>query len=347
MRLAAVLPSRDEPSTITGVAEAADQALASSSARIINIDSSGDRRTHQAFTDAHLRASQLGLPGVPQGKGAQALRGLTEAGEADCVLMVDTDTRNPSPVLYRRLVAAVHAGADLALLDYRRAWSEANLTNHIARPLIAATAGIDIPQPIVGDIALSPRGVRTVLAEYQEASGELRPCIDGYGIDAFITRTIARHGTTVSVPTTTAKRHAPSFPHLPAIFHEAVPVLLHATGTSAAPSVALRHPACTLARDARPPDTVRDMRHRLLALLAETGHTPGSLARSWPQPLSEACHQVCAGTPPTVAARTLWPAYLDRVQSYLAIASLGGRPAAERTLAAAMSTFLATMRLPS
>lgn len=230
-RVAAVLPSRDEAATVGAVAQAVDNAVSDQHAMVINADSSMSRDTREAFEAASLRASRRTLPHLRRGKGTQALRAMEDITGADCVMMIDTDTRDPSAPLYRRLVDAVLDGADLALLDYTRTWFEGNLTNHVARPLVAANAGSDIPQPIVGDIALSRRALEWVLHAYHGAELPLRDCVDGYGIDAFITQTVAlAEGIVQSLLTGRVKRHAPSFPHLPVIFAEAVPVLLGAAG---------------------------------------------------------------------------------------------------------------------
>jgi hypothetical protein len=60
--------------------------------------------------------------------------------------------------------------------------------------------------------------------------------VDGYGIDTFLLHTVACLGKPASIRLATTKQHAPSFPHLPAIFDHAVPVLLHPS-TATAPTV--------------------------------------------------------------------------------------------------------------
>lgn len=341
-RLAAVLPSRNEAATVAGVARAVDQALTGWPALIINVDSSSDTTTHDAFTRTSLHATKRGLYDLPCGKGSQVMRGLADTGGAGCVLMLDTDTRNPYPARYRRLVEAVLDGADLALLDYRRSWFEGNLTNHVARPLIATATGHDIPQPIGGDIALSRRAVEVVHATYSGLDDELQGCVDGYGIDAFITRTIACNpgATVTSIPIDGVKRHAPSFPHLHDIFRQAVPVLLNASPSL--PSWSLpSEPAFTLAPTALPAETLHDMDRRLAQLRADA--PPASCTGEWPAPLADAWCQARAGEPAAAATR-LWPAYLDRVRAYLALASRDGCRAAENTLVTAMATFLTRVR---
>ncbi|WP_055534698.1 hypothetical protein [Streptomyces graminilatus] len=56
---------------------------------------------------------------------------------------------------------------------------EANLTSRLARPLIAATTGHDVPQPLVGDLALSAFAVRTVRTAADTLDSQLHPAVDG------------------------------------------------------------------------------------------------------------------------------------------------------------------------
>ncbi|MEU2026980.1 hypothetical protein ABZ565_33315 [Streptomyces sp. NPDC016469] len=111
---------------------------------IIHADSSDTPDTATQFAATPTRADTSGLAGLPRGKGAQILAALRrpELVDAEVVLIADTDTRNPDPAVYRALLDQVRAGAALAIADYPRHWDEANLTNHVARPLIAATTGL-------------------------------------------------------------------------------------------------------------------------------------------------------------------------------------------------------------
>ncbi|MGW2082668.1 hypothetical protein ACWCOW_38175 [Streptomyces sp. NPDC001939] len=134
------------------------------------------------------------------------------------MLIADTDTRNPAPAVYRALLDRVRAGAAFAIADYPRHWDEANLTNHLARPLIAATTGHDVPQPLAGDLALSGQALDAVLRAVEALPAEVSACVDGYGVDAFLLLTAATVGPIASLRLGEPKQHAGSFPHLPAIY---------------------------------------------------------------------------------------------------------------------------------
>ncbi|MGH3624172.1 MAG: hypothetical protein ACRDQ5_20675 [Sciscionella sp.] len=333
---AVVLPSRDEPNTIAAVAMAADRTLGDPDALIVNVDHSRDNSTKQAFDSASTRARRQYLPVPSLGKGVQLLHGLGYVRQLGFgrALVLDTDVTNPSSLLYGSLVAAVEQGCDFAVPAYRRHWFEANLTNHVVRPLLAATTGVDIDQPLAGDVALSVEAVAALEHRYgAQTDAMLRACIGGYGIDAFVTLAVAAmRGRIRSVVWKGTKHHASSFGHLPKIYREAVPVLLAVTAWSD-PIGAVPH-TYDLAPTALPEPSLiamlqelRDLRSACLQLA--TGHP------SWPKALSTAWLRTRRGDAPILVAERLWPFYLDRVMDYLAIGHSQGVAAATDTLAAA------------
>ncbi|WP_367140627.1 MULTISPECIES: hypothetical protein [Streptomyces] len=322
MTAVAILPSRSEAATIADVTSAVDQAIDDPTALIINADCSLDSATTAAFSAVPTRARKLPITHVPAGKGRQVLYALqlVEMPPDTVVLIADTDTRNPEPAMYRALLDAARAGAGCAVADYRRYWDEGNLTHHIARPLLAAT-GIDLPQPLAGDIALSDEACTYALAHRRDLPHELGECVDGYGIDAFLVTAAARSGQRVTgIPLERTKQHAPSFPHLPAIFQQAVPVLLAVTAER--PLRAAEHPgrvAYQLTDRPIPDDRLAAM---VTALDRLAPHTTELSADPWPAPLFAAWRATRNGIPAAQAATTLWPFYIERVRTWLTTSHL-------------------------
>ena len=144
MKIAAVLPSRNEANSIANVALAAAVAIGTSDGVVVNVDASHSDDTARNFRHASMPARREYLRIEEPGKGRQAIAGLRLVLDADCVLIIDTDTTNPAPQTYEALIASVMLGADLAIADYPRFWYEGNLTNHIARPLVLATTGLRV-----------------------------------------------------------------------------------------------------------------------------------------------------------------------------------------------------------
>ncbi|MFF1422052.1 hypothetical protein [Streptomyces sp. NPDC058280] len=323
---AAILPSRDEPATIAAVTAAVDTALNDPRAVIIHTDSSDHPTTSDHFTATPTRARKISLTNVPRGKGAQILEALAHLPDTGGpVLIADTDTRNPDPDVYRELL--VHGERGFAIADYPRYWDEANLTSHLARPLIAAATGHDVPQPLAGDLALSARAIRAVRTAVNTMDARLHQAVNGYGIDAVLLLTAAPTGRLTSVTVQAPKTHAASFPHLPQIYDQAVPVLLALTadwphrlvpGASAPPY--------------RPAHRTLDPGRRaamLATLHALAPADPRYDACPWPVAVADAWHSVRNGAAPHEAAHGLWPHYVHRVRTWLTAATPPNERAAQ------------------
>lgn len=164
--------------------------------------------------------------------------------------------------------------------------------------------------------------------------------MDGYGIDAFLLHTAVCSGRPVSVRLASTKQHAPSFPHLPAIFAHAVPVLLRPATTATATAPTIGEFRIT---ERRMPNQQREqMLARLQALRpAESRYDQNP----WPQTLASAWQAVAGGIPATTVTGWLWPAYLDRVHTWLANggnSDLATRASTLRTAACEVLTALTT-----
>ncbi|MBX6391488.1 MAG: hypothetical protein IRZ08_21280 [Frankia sp.] len=348
MNTAAILPSRNEPATIAAVTAAVDTALAEHRSVIVHADSSDTPDTSECFAATGTRAAKVPLTGLVRGKGAQILAAARrpDLSDADAVLIADTDTRGPDPAVYTALLDRVRDGAALAIADYPRHWDEANLTNHLARPLIAATTGHDVPQPLAGDLALSRAALDAVLDAARALPAEVAACVDGYGIDAFLLLTAATVGPIASVRLDGPKQHAGSFPHLAAIYHQAVPVLLHLTAPwTPPPAPPGGGPALYRAADR----TVEPARlQAMLTTLDSFGPHPGGYdEHPWPLPAADAWHAVNSGTPAPDAARRLWPHYLRRVTDWLTSGPRATTRQREETLAAAHARLHAAVLTPA
>ncbi len=339
----AVLPSRDEAETIGAVAKSIEDALRSCHRALINVDSSETPLTSEAFltgpTTAHRESIQC-----KRGKGWQVLEGLKHADDADIVLLADTDVRNPSDDIYRGMVDAVADGNDLAIAAYRRHWDEGNLTNHIMRPAFCALTGIDIDQPIAGDLAMSGDLARRVLKRSKQfEKTALASCIGGYGIDGLI---VAAANDSLSrprirtCPFETTKLHAPSFPHLPAIYRETVPVMLDAASRGMI-RVGDWNGTFQLGKRELSQASFDRMCH---ALRLEQRSASPETAMSWPKPLIRAIDQARAGADVIEVSKELWPAYIERVLEYLKVGFLSGADAAAETLRDAMREVLGHAR---
>jgi glycosyltransferase involved in cell wall biosynthesis len=121
-------------------------------------------------------ASRVALPGGVDrvvgpylgvtGKGS-AIRAVLEAADtlgASACAIVDADVRSITPEWINRLVSPVLSGkADFVTPIYTRDRHEVTINDLIAFPLTRALYGRDLRQPLGGEVAMSPRAVKSLL----------------------------------------------------------------------------------------------------------------------------------------------------------------------------------------
>jgi hypothetical protein len=227
------IPARNEAATIASVALAADigvrHAFPASDNIIVLADNGSTDGTPAQFLAAPTTTRRLVIQsgGVGTGKGTNVLALVRMALECDAerLILLDADVRSAEPVWIGRLAAALDTGMPtLAVPTYRRNRYEANTTNHLASPLVAALFGTPLQQPIGGEFALNRALLHQVRRWKAPASVSL------YGIDIWLTANALREGhQVVEVPLGT-KLHNSPFPkilHLPlqvldSLFHVAL-----------------------------------------------------------------------------------------------------------------------------
>ncbi|MEV4314845.1 glycosyltransferase [Actinocrispum sp. NPDC049592] len=224
------IPARNEAATIANVATVADAGLRAACPGndnlIVLADNGSTDGTPARFLAAETRTRRLVVssPGAGTGKGTNLLALMRMAVEhgAERLILLDADVRSGEPEWIRRLAAAVDSPAPvLAVPTYRRNRYEANTTNHLASPLVAALFGTPLQQPIGGEFALNQALLRRAVNWPVPASAEL------YGIDIWLTANTLREGHHVEEVPLGTKLHNSPFPkilHLPlqvldALFH--------------------------------------------------------------------------------------------------------------------------------
>ncbi|CCH33346.1 family 2 glycosyl transferase [Actinosynnema sp. NPDC047251] len=224
------IPARDEARTVGLVASAADAGLHRASPDGVNVvvlaENGSTDGTVERFAETPLRArgEVVSSPGVGTGKGTNVFAVMDRALElaADRVLLLDADVRSAEPEWVERLADAV-AGAEpvLAVPAYRRDRYEANTTNHLASPLLAAVYGVHVQQPIGGEFAFNR-------AFLERSRGWPRPeSASLYGIDVWLTANALReHVRVVEVPLG-RKLHNSPFPKILRLPQQVLDSLFH------------------------------------------------------------------------------------------------------------------------
>jgi len=180
------LPAYNEQTTVRNVAEMVSDGLLRSNvapqdADIVLIDSDSSDATVAEFEAAKLAFSRQVLiikEGI-RGKGINLIKFLERAKsiEAENALMFDADLVSITADWIHRYVARLMEGLDYVTPSYSRNKYEGSATNHLAFPVIYATSGRYIRQPIGGDFALSRKFYEHLLEQ------ERHPDTLKYGID--------------------------------------------------------------------------------------------------------------------------------------------------------------------
>lgn len=241
MNIVVGIPARNEAATVATVAHAADaglrEAFPTGTNTIVLADNGSTDGTPERFLAAGTGTSQrvIASGGTGTGKGTNvlALVRLALECQADRLILLDADVRSGQPDWISRLAAAVDDEAPtLAVPTYRRNRYEANTTNHLASPLVAALFGTPLQQPIGGEFALNRALLERVVEWTRPASASL------YGIDIWLTANTMREGHRIVEVPLGAKLHNSPFPKILHLPMQVLDSLFHVTAQLAAPNPA-------------------------------------------------------------------------------------------------------------
>ncbi|MBB5956891.1 hypothetical protein FHS29_003484 [Saccharothrix tamanrassetensis] len=224
------IPARDEARTVGAVALAADaglhRAFPQGSNVVVLAENGSTDGTVQRFAEVPLRSRKVVVgsagPGTGKGTNVFAVMDRAAALDADRVLLLDADVRSTEPEWIGRLAEAVDGDEPvLAVPAYRRNRFEANTTNHLASPLLAAVYGVHVQQPIGGEFAFNRAFLRRARTWPRPDSAYL------YGIDVWLTANALReHVRVVEVPLG-RKLHNSPFPKILRLPQQVLDSLFH------------------------------------------------------------------------------------------------------------------------
>ncbi|RKT56222.1 family 2 glycosyl transferase [Saccharothrix australiensis] len=224
------IPARDEESTVGAVARAADAGLHHAFPHGTNVvvlaENGSTDDTVRRFADAPLRSRKLVIssdgPGTGKGTNVFAIMDRALELDADRVLLLDADVRSAEPGWVGLLADAV-AGDEpvLAVPAYRRDRFEANTTNHLASPLLAAVFGVHVQQPIGGEFAFNRAFLDLAASWPRPGSAYL------YGIDVWLTANALRERVRVVEVPLGRKLHNSPFPKILRLPQQVLDSLFH------------------------------------------------------------------------------------------------------------------------
>ncbi|ATE56093.1 glycosyltransferase family 2 protein [Actinosynnema pretiosum] len=224
------IPARDEERTVRGVAEAADAGLRLAFPHgdnaVVLADNGSTDGTVARFAETPLRARKVvarsGREGT--GKGTNVFAVFDRARElgADRVLLLDADVRSAEPGWVGALAEAVDGDEPvMALPCYRRDRYEANTTNHLVSPLLAAVHGAHVQQPIGGEFAFNRAFLERAATWERPDSAQL------YGIDVWLTANALREGLRLVEVPLGRKLHNSPFPKILRLPQQVLDSLFH------------------------------------------------------------------------------------------------------------------------
>ena len=147
-----------------------DQCFPNDECILVNADNCSSDNTAGEFLKAQVSHSLVSLrtePGI-RGKGYnfQLLFSYALEHNADLLITLDADLEVVGKDWLSMLSKPVFEGkADFVIPVYSRYWYDGNLTNQIVSPLVLATTGVPIRQPIAGEFGFSPTALRQFMKE--------------------------------------------------------------------------------------------------------------------------------------------------------------------------------------
>lgn len=224
MKVYICIPSLNESKNIGLITKIIDQGLQNLSSsynglidgKIINIDSSSEDDTVNLFNKVEtFFPKESIILEQPRGKGRNLLHFIKLAylDKVDYCLTIDADVVSVNPSWIKDLLTPIlNKEADFVTPLYERSRFEGSTTNHFAYPLVFATTGVEVRQPIAGDFAFNFSLVNLI------SNLDIPESANNYGIDIFLVLSALSHGLKHKEVKLGKKIHNPSFDKLEYMF---------------------------------------------------------------------------------------------------------------------------------
>jgi glucosylglycerate synthase len=228
MKVYVGIPSFNEAETIKTVVKNIDLGLQivakknkNFSAKIINIDSDSDDNTSSLFrkTKTFFPKKSIILK-KPRGKGKNIFSFFrtVKKEKADFCIIIDSDLRSINPLWIKKFLdPLLEDKADFVTPLYKRSRFEGSSTNHFAFPVLYATTGEKIRQPIAGDFAFNSYLLKKI---------KMNDSIKKYGIDIHLTLSAVINNFRIIEVPLGKKIHNKSFDKLEKMFPQIASALL-------------------------------------------------------------------------------------------------------------------------
>lgn len=182
---------------------------------LINLDSKSTDNTKEIFLKTPTLSAKM-YTSTPKGKGGAMLHFFKFCldNKIPCIATIDADLKTVTPVWIYKLLKPILDGYDYTVPVYTRNRFEANITNHFAYPLILASYGVELRQPLGGEFGYSANFCRYLLKHPKHLKTY------GFGIDIFISCCALFGNFKIKETYLGKKIHAPSFYHMESTFRQ-------------------------------------------------------------------------------------------------------------------------------
>ncbi len=221
------IPSYNEAGTIAEVTRIIDEGLKkyfpTKKGLIVNADNNSPDNTKQAFlsaktkTQKHYLSTRRGITG--KGNNLRNLFKFFLGKGASKLMIIDADISSAEPYWVRNLLTPLSNGFEHCFPVYPRAKYDGSITNHFCYPIVKGVLGVNIRQPIGGEMSFSREAVQAICKKKWPV-GAYR-----FGIDILMTTSSIFSKLKLGQVWLGAKRHNPSEPKLFNMFEEVASTL--------------------------------------------------------------------------------------------------------------------------
>lgn len=190
---------------------------------IVNVDNNSPDGTATIFMNVDTFCPKISIITNESGKGTNLLKFFEYCYEnhIDYAVTIDADVKSMQPIWIKRFLdPLIENGCDYVTPLYKRSRYEGSTTNHFAFPLIYATTGIPIRQPIAGDFSFNKKFIELIVKQ------PVNDSIKKYGIDIFMTLTACCNFLNISQISLGKKIHNPSYGKMEGMFQEVLDAFL-------------------------------------------------------------------------------------------------------------------------
>lgn len=220
-KIAVCLPSYNESDNISSITKIIDEALVKYNKNniydmcIVNIDSASEDDTVLKFNSTITTVKKVSIVNDKKGKGLNLLSFFKycEDTNIDYGLTIDSDLLSITCDWVTKILdKLIIEKKDYVVPIYERSRYEGSTTNHYAFPLVYATTGYLIRQPIAGDFGFNSRFIK-LINKYDYTESTTR-----YGIDIYMTLIACINNLNISEVVLDKKIHSPSFNKMEEMF---------------------------------------------------------------------------------------------------------------------------------